>query len=128
MLYRRFGTVFSRLLLNKQDEISRIEATLYSMDKMDEAQQNGQFLMSRALDVDRDGVPKAWPGETRPQLMERLEKKALEYGECYCSTEWFGKQLIIAYPSTFPFHSSNPSCPAKHRSSLDLCPLRLTMQ
>jgi hypothetical protein len=103
MLYRRFGTVFSRLLLNKQDEISRIEATLYGMDKMDEAQQNGQFLMSRALDVDRDGVPEAWRGETRPLLMDRLEKKTLEYGECYCSAEWFGEQLIIAYPSTSRF-------------------------
>ena len=80
MVYRRFGPVFSRLLLNKQDEISRIEAKLHAMDKMDDTNTNRQFLMSRALDVDRDGVPKAWRGETRPQLLETLEKKALEYG------------------------------------------------
>ena len=76
----RFGSVFSRLLLNKQDEISEIEARLLGMDKMDDTETNRQYLMSRALDVNRDGVHKARRGETRPQLLEKLEKKALEYG------------------------------------------------
>ena len=72
--------MFSRLLLNKQDEISGIEAKLLSMDKMDDTETNRQYLMSRALDVDRDRIPNIWGGETRPQLLEKLEKKALEYG------------------------------------------------
>ena len=72
--------MFARLLLNKQDEISGIEARLLGMDKMDNTETNRQYLKSRALDVDRDGVPKAWRGETRPQLLKKLEKKALEYG------------------------------------------------
>ncbi|KAK0516460.1 hypothetical protein JMJ35_001063 [Cladonia borealis] len=81
MVYRRFGSVFSRLLLNKQDEISGIEAKLLGMDKMDDTETNRQYLMSRALDVDRDGIPRAWREETRPQLLENLEKKTLEYAE-----------------------------------------------
>ena len=81
MVYRRFGLVFSRLLLNKQDEIREMEATLLAMDRTDEACGNDEYLMSRTGDVNRDGqsIPRLWP-ETRPQLLERLEKKALEYG------------------------------------------------
>ena len=80
MVYKRFGSVFSRLLLNKQDEISGMEAKLHGMDKMDDTETNRQYLMSRALDVGRDEVPKAWRGETRPKLLKKLEKKTLEYG------------------------------------------------
>ena len=82
MTYRRFGLVFSRLILNKQDEIQEIERTLLAMDRMDEATDEG-YLMSRTADVSRetDSIPPSW-SETRPQLLERLEKKALEYGEC----------------------------------------------
>ncbi|KAL8792870.1 MAG: hypothetical protein Q9195_004512 [Heterodermia aff. obscurata] len=35
MTYRRFGLVFSRLLLNKQDEIQELEGTLLAMDNSD---------------------------------------------------------------------------------------------
>ncbi len=83
MTYRRFGLVFSRLLLNKQDEIQELEGILLAMDRMDVKGGNEGYLMSRTADVSRDGdsVPPSW-SETRPQLLERLEKKALEYGEC----------------------------------------------
>ena len=91
MTYRRFGLVFSRLLLNKQDEIQELEGTLLAMDRSDTGDGNGEYLMSRSQDVsrDRDSIPRSWP-ESRPQLLERLERKALEYGECitvkrYCS-------------------------------------------
>ena len=79
MVYRRFGTVCSRLLLYKQDEISKMEGVLHSMDKTDERAKNEKCLMSRTLDVERDGIPEFWP-ESRPQLMEKLEKKIVEYG------------------------------------------------
>ena len=97
MVYRRFGLVFSRLLLNKQDEIREMEATLLAMDRTDQAngdrtdQANGNrtdqansnyvYLMSRTEDVNRndESVPSLW-SETRTQLLERLEKKTLEYG------------------------------------------------
>ena len=74
MVYRRFGYVFSRLLLRKQDEIGRIESTLEAMDRTDLHEGNKQFLMSHKLDEDRDCAPLGWP-ESRKQLMEKLEKK-----------------------------------------------------
>lgn len=81
MVYRRFGLVFSRLLLNKQDEIREMEATLLAMDRTDAANGNEGYLMSRTEDMNREsqGVPSRYP-ETRPQLLERLEKKTFEYG------------------------------------------------
>ena len=82
MIYRRFGFVFSRLLLNKQDEIREMEATLQAMDRTDESEGNAEYLMSRTEDVGRprDNVPPAF-SETRPRLLERLEKKLLEYSK-----------------------------------------------
>lgn len=77
--------MFSRLLLCKQDEIGRIEANLQAMDRTDRDEGNGQYLMSHKLDKDREQTPLFWP-ESRQQLMEKLEKKALDYGKsfCYC--------------------------------------------
>lgn len=79
MLYRRFGSVYARLLLRKQDEMRRIETTLQGMDKMDAEESHGEYLMSHCLDDDRDCKPSTWP-ESRGQLMDRLERKALDYG------------------------------------------------
>lgn len=80
MVYRRFGCVFSRLLLCKQDELGRIEKTLEAMDRTDADGGNGRYLMSHKRDEHRDTVPDTWP-ESRTQLMEKLEKKALNYGK-----------------------------------------------
>ncbi|MCJ1455937.1 hypothetical protein MMC28_006294 [Mycoblastus sanguinarius] len=57
-----------------------MEATLNALDKTDDVTGKGKFLMSRALDEKRSIVPETW-SETRPQLMERMEKKALEYAD-----------------------------------------------
>ncbi|CAF9916121.1 MAG: hypothetical protein ALECFALPRED_010525 [Alectoria fallacina] len=52
------------------------------MDKTDEANNNGQYLQSRSLDADRgNDIPLAWQGQSRVQLIEKLEKLALEYAE-----------------------------------------------
>ena len=87
MIYRRFGLVFSRLLLNKQDEIREMEATLLALDRTDSIEGNVEYLMSRTEDVgrDRDNLPPSC-SETRPQLLERLEKKILEYGKSTTTT------------------------------------------
>lgn len=79
MLYRRFGSIYSRLILRKQDEMRRIEATLQAMDKTDQANNHGKYLMSHAVDDKRKNIPSAWP-ESRANLMDKLEKKALDYG------------------------------------------------
>ena len=80
MVYRRFGSVYSRLLLSKQDELGRMEATLLGMDRMDLADGKGKYLMSRPLDVQREGIPRAWRGVSRVELLGKMEKLALEYG------------------------------------------------
>ena len=84
MVYRRFGPVYSRLLLSKQDELGRLEAMLLAMDQTDLADGNGKYLMSRPLDVERERIPEAWDGVSRVELLQRMEKVALEYGTC-CS-------------------------------------------
>ena len=94
MVYRRFGSVFSRLLLNKQDEIRTLEAELEAMDKTDRVSGNGNYLMSRTLDVDREHLPDAFNGRSRPQLIEELEKKAMEYGKQYHSSELHGRLAL----------------------------------
>ncbi|KAL8803978.1 MAG: hypothetical protein Q9182_002850 [Xanthomendoza sp. 2 TL-2023] len=65
MLFKRFGTVFSRLLLNKQDEIRRMEAELLGMDKTDEKYGGGLYLKS--------------PYEDTPELLLKAHQlKSLE--------------------------------------------------
>lgn len=81
MVYRRFGPVYSRLLLSKQDEMSRMEAKLLAWDKTDQAENNECYLMSRSEDVERDRIPEIWEGQSRVTLLEKFEKLALEYAE-----------------------------------------------
>lgn len=82
MIYCRFGTVFARLLLSKQDEISQLEAKLHAMDKTDEKNGDSQYLMSRTLDDRRSkvDVPPTWQNETRRDVLAKLEKLTLDYG------------------------------------------------
>ena len=84
-IYRRFGYVFSRLLLHKQDELSSMEATLRTMDNLDHKTPGcARYLQSRTLDNSRKSVP--WAGSlpeapgSRTELLERMEKKTMEYG------------------------------------------------
>lgn len=80
MVYRRFGSVFSRLLLRRQDEIRRVEATLQAMDKTDEAESdNANYLMSHEQDDCRESNPKLWE-KSRAKVMDDLERKVLIYG------------------------------------------------
>ena len=68
MLYRRFGFLQSRLLLNKQDQLRALEEQLDDIDKEDDE----QYLTSRDLD-DADERP-------RTRLLKRIETKFKEYG------------------------------------------------
>ena len=72
--------MYSRLLLHEQDEMRRLERLLNAMDKTDEFQGHGEYLMSPELDATRESIPSTWLGESRPLLMEKLRKKALDYG------------------------------------------------
>lgn len=82
MLFKRFGIVFSRLLLNKQDEIREMEDELQGMDKTYEANGCEEYLRSRN-EGDRKTITSSWT-RTRPELLEKLETKILQY--CILST------------------------------------------
>ena len=103
MVYRRFGPVYSRLLLSKQDEMSRMEATLLAMDRTDQAENNGQYLMSRSLDVEREEIPETWEGQSRVKLLEKLEKLALEYGRYPQPQNKTASSMSQVFPSQCSF-------------------------
>ena len=68
MLYRRFGYLSSRLLLEKQDELRALEEQLDELDDHD-TDNNYDRLFKRELQ-----------GEDRKTLLGRIESKYLEYG------------------------------------------------
>ena len=62
--------------------MTRLEDLLLGMDKTDRDNNNNQYLKSRQEDVNRGGdIPSAWQKQSRVQLIEKLEKLALEYGK-----------------------------------------------
>lgn len=75
MIYRRFGFLHARLLLQKQDELRVMEATLDRMDRKDK-QDDTTFLQCRVLDERR-----TQEGETRKELLNRVENTLLKYDE-----------------------------------------------
>lgn len=78
MVYRRFGCVFSRLLLNKQDELGELENVLREMDQNDASNGRGRCLKSRTIDNARPAHNRPEP---RQKLLGRMEKKAIEYSK-----------------------------------------------
>lgn len=77
MIFRRFGFLYSRVLLNKQDEIRELESRLDEMDKKDyEDKSTRRCLKSRSRDEKRTDNT----GQTRKELLRTSEQKLLEYG------------------------------------------------
>lgn len=76
MVYRRFGTVSARLLLNKQDELRELEQLLNVMDSQSAKTSEGlSALSSRELDEHENFGKK----QTRTQLLKVMEQRYLEY-------------------------------------------------
>jgi hypothetical protein len=71
MLYRRFGFLQARLLLNKQDQLRDLEQQLDDQDKKDANLNNG-VLMNREQDEAQNGP--------RIQLLKDTERTFEEYG------------------------------------------------
>lgn len=87
MIYRRFGFLHARLLLQKQDELRIMEYELNKMDARDE-NINVKALQCRMSDVLRhDQV-----GETRQSLLSRMETTILRYDELLLNAQ----QLVAA--------------------------------
>jgi len=59
IMYRRFGILHSRLLLQKQDEPRELECELFTSDKHDQKTEEGLLcLQSREKEEDRDEPPR----------------------------------------------------------------------
>lgn len=79
MIYRRFGFLYSRVLLQKQDELRELEENLDQLDLKDskESDQSRRALQSRARDQKRTGKP---DHQTRQELLKASEEKLFDYG------------------------------------------------
>lgn len=80
MIYRRFGFLHARVLLQKQDELREMEKQLEAMDDNDSKgpEVNRLSLRSRVRD---DTMKPTEPGKpTRKELLGKVEAKLLEYG------------------------------------------------
>jgi hypothetical protein len=71
MLYRKFGFLQARILLNKQDELRELEKDLDRLDKVDEGK-DPNLLKSREKDDAVNG--------DRKKLLYEIEEKFKEYG------------------------------------------------
>jgi hypothetical protein len=70
-LYRKFGFLQARILLNKQDELRELEKDLDRLDKVDQGK-DPSLLKSREKDTATNG--------RRKKLLYDIEEKFKEYG------------------------------------------------
>jgi hypothetical protein len=73
MLYRRFGYLQARLLLDKQDDLRRLEAKLDRLDKQVAQGDCPEDLSTRDLEPE--------DAQKRKILMDEIELRFCEYGE-----------------------------------------------
>jgi hypothetical protein len=71
MLYRRFGFLQARILLNKQDQLRELEKDLDRLDKLD-LKKNPSVLKSREKD---NAV-----NSRRRKILSKIEENFKEYG------------------------------------------------
>jgi hypothetical protein len=72
MLFRRFGYLQARILLEKQDDLRRLESDLNLMDNDDIDEGRGRYLKTRVYN-DSDCM------KPHQELMKKIEAKWLEY-------------------------------------------------
>lgn len=96
MIYRRFGFLHARLLLNKQDELRELDEELRGMDQRDRIgdAKARKCLMSRTKDDNRP-LPEGWE-RSRKELLQEIEKKVMEYGRGEHSGRMLGLILTLS--------------------------------
>ncbi|KAL8893018.1 MAG: hypothetical protein Q9215_000022 [Flavoplaca cf. flavocitrina] len=79
-IYRRFGFLYSRVLLSKQDELRRLEANLDAMDHRDahDTDHTRKCLKSCAKDSARERKANL---QTRKELLQTVQSKLYDYGQ-----------------------------------------------
>ena len=79
-IYRRFGTLRSRVLLCKQDELRRLESDLELLDFQDNANDEGKRCL-RSWKRDAKRSAESGTGTVgRASLLQTIETKLMEYG------------------------------------------------
>ena len=78
-IYRRFGFLYSRVLLSKQDELRRLEDNLDAMDHRDahDTDHTRKCLKSCAKDFARE---RKGNSPTRKELLQTVQSKLYDYG------------------------------------------------
>ncbi len=92
-IYRRFGFLYSRVLLSKQDELRRLEDDLDAMDHRDahDSDKTRKCLKSRAKDFARESIDGS---PTRKALLQNVESKLYDYGQCLPFPQASGVSLM----------------------------------
>ena len=78
MMYRRFGRLHARLLLQKQDKLRELEEELFRLDKLDELDDERKLALSCREEDDDLDPPEC--GMSRQQIFTESERLLLEYG------------------------------------------------
>jgi hypothetical protein len=81
-VYRGFGYLHSRLLLDRQQEVIALETELDELDEIDAQEEEGRRLTNR--NYDRKRPRKNEPGQSlrsRKAILDDIHKKVLEYDE-----------------------------------------------
>lgn len=86
MIYRRFGFLSTRLLLDQQDRLRLLEEELDEMDK-DDAEYNPGRHRTRDLSEE--------DSYERKELLGRIKEEYLEYGECKSSSDQLHRRLTF---------------------------------
>jgi hypothetical protein len=80
-VYRRFGLLFCRLLLQLQGELTLLEEKLLQLDKQDDSDENKRYRLRTSFDK------ATWDPAKRDMLKEIHEKlnaygKSIIFGQC----------------------------------------------
>ena len=91
MIYRRFGFLHARILLQKQDELRELEEAIDTIDKEDASLDRGtdktrKCLKSRIKEERREDTQMR---QTRKELLRSAEDKVREYGDYQISAAVF---------------------------------------
>lgn len=96
MIYRRFGFLHTRLLLQKQNELTEMEKELDYIDTRDKRED--VYALQRRMYDERRNLA----GETRKQLLGRIEEALLKYDQLLLNSQ----QLVGANRPTDREHRS----------------------
>jgi hypothetical protein len=94
MIYRRFGYVQARLLLETQEELRKLESKLDDFDAEMDANKNEKILRSGFNRMTDENV------QRRKAIMDDLRAKFCDYGESMANTGL--RQFELTVDSTTP--------------------------